>query len=244
MAISCPDVSTTKTLSPATHGGCMPGTLSDHSRSPVAACVAIMRPAWPTANTVPLSIAGRAASLIAVISDVVRVRVRLSDHAGRAVGHMQGHEIAGGIGHHHDIAVDGRARVVDEACLLRQPARRPQLAAVGAGQAVEAPIERHDEHLVSGRRRRGAHRRLQQLLPQLLARLRIERDDIAVSARRIKAPVVDSQAAAVAAATAAADRARTSRRLAFSRSGFSATRHTAEPPEVEKALTLLSASST
>ena len=48
-AISRPAVSTRKTLSPAIHGACEPGTFIDHSRSPVACWVAIIRPAWPTA---------------------------------------------------------------------------------------------------------------------------------------------------------------------------------------------------
>lgn len=79
-AMSCPVVSTTNTLLPATYGGCVPGTVTDQSRSPVLATVATMRPPWPTANTVPLSTAGRAASLMDAIDEVVRERDRLSDH--------------------------------------------------------------------------------------------------------------------------------------------------------------------
>ena len=51
-------------------------------RSPVFCVVATMRPAWPTANTVPPSMAGRAVSLIAAIDEPVRVRASDSDHAG------------------------------------------------------------------------------------------------------------------------------------------------------------------
>src|SRR6185295_20412458 len=39
-----------------------------------------MRPACPTANTVPPSMAGRAASLMAVNDEAVRVRANESDH--------------------------------------------------------------------------------------------------------------------------------------------------------------------
>ena len=54
----------------------------DHMRSPVFWVVATMRPAWPTANTVPPSMAGRAVSLMAAIDEPVRVRDSDSDHAG------------------------------------------------------------------------------------------------------------------------------------------------------------------
>ena len=74
IAMSCPVVSTTNTESPATHGACTLGTVSDHTRSPVFCAVATMRPAWPTANTVPPSMAGRAVSLMADIDEPVRVR--------------------------------------------------------------------------------------------------------------------------------------------------------------------------
>src|SRR5262245_16894594 len=82
MAISWPPVSTTNTLSPATHGCWMLATVSDHSCSPLFCPVAIMRPPCPTAYTTPPYSAGRAASLSAPSEDAVRVRASVSCHIG------------------------------------------------------------------------------------------------------------------------------------------------------------------
>ena len=144
----------------------------------------------------------------------------------RAVRHLQRDEIAGWIRHDDDVTVDGRAGVIDEACLLRQAAHRPELAAVGAGETEEAAVERNDEHAIADRRRRGAHRRLELLLPDRLAGLRIDRDDVAVAARRVKSAAVDGEAAAVAAAAAAA----TERVPAAARTRASASARCATPP--------------
>ena len=75
-------MSTTNTESPATHGAWMPGTDIDHSRSPDFCEVATMRPAWPTANTMPPSMDGRAVSLIADSEEPVRARDSNSVHIG------------------------------------------------------------------------------------------------------------------------------------------------------------------
>ena len=176
----------------------MLATVSDHSRSPVFCAVATMRPAWPTANTTPPSMAGRAASLMALSEEAVRVRASDSDHTGWPLDTRSATRSPVGIGHDHDVAVDGGAGVDQDAGALGQAAEGPQLGAVGAREAEDLAFLGHDEHALAGRRRRGAHRRAEVLLPELLAGLGVERDHVAEAGRGVDAAAVGRQAAAEA----------------------------------------------
>ena len=81
-AISLPFTSTTKTASPADHGICVLVTFLVHSRSPDDSDTAIILPPWPTTNTTPRSITGRAGSARMPAAVVSLVRDSESLQAG------------------------------------------------------------------------------------------------------------------------------------------------------------------